>query len=314
MMTERRYGFRFSGVEGGLLVGSVLLASFLIFVSGVYVGREVAGRKVVPQTPIVRARVVFPPDPVVMRTAPPNDALAMRTTTPTTAPVAGPGTKEKGMSPVPPVARPDTSPLVERGKPGPASLPANVPSAETKTQRIEPSPFVSEESIPSRAKSQGGPFTPKSPAALASHTDKRPSDTSPRNDSIEKKPTTVTVARAEKVETQMRAPGLTPETRHPIEEKDKEAKPTAPSVKKETKQLAGWRVQVGATTYEETAHDMARELRELGYSPLVSKVQMNGETLYRVRIGKFNKQGEAVAAVGRFRREGRFSQAYLVSE
>ena len=84
--------------------------------------------------------------------------------------------------------------------------------------------------------------------------------------------------------------------------------------KKAEKQSTGWRVQVGATNYQETAQDMARELRELGYSPLVSKVQMNGETLYRVRIGKFNKQGEAMAAVGRFRREGRFSQAYLVSE
>ena len=50
MMAERRYGVRFNGVEGGLLLGGVLLASFLIFVSGVYVGREVAGRKGVAQT------------------------------------------------------------------------------------------------------------------------------------------------------------------------------------------------------------------------------------------------------------------------
>jgi cell division septation protein DedD len=80
------------------------------------------------------------------------------------------------------------------------------------------------------------------------------------------------------------------------------------------KASSAWRVQVGATTYQETAQDMARELRELGYRPSVSKVQINGETLYRVRIGSFGKQGEAAATVGRFRREGRFSQAYLVSE
>jgi len=135
-----------------------------------------------------------------------------------------------------------------------------------------------------------------------------------RSENSEKKPTAVTVARVEKGEPQEHAQGITSEALRAVEGKGKEAKPTAPVVKKETKQLAGWRVQVGATTYEETAHDMARELRELGYSPLVSKVHTNGETLYRVRIGKFNKQGEAVAAVGRFRREGRFSQAYLVSE
>ena len=178
--------------------------------------------------------------------------------------------------------------------------------------RTEPSPFVSEENIPSRARPQGEPSGPKSPAALASRTDKRSPDMSSRNDNVEKKPAAVTVARVEKGEPQMRVQGLTPEARRTLE--GKEVKPAVPVVKKETKQLAGWRVQVGATTYEETAHDMARELRELGYSPLVSKVHMNGETLYRVRIGKFNKQGEAVAAVGRFRREGRFSQAYLVSE
>lgn len=312
MMTERRYGFRFSGVEGGLLVGSVLLASFLIFVAGVYVGREVTGRKVVMPAPIVRAPVTFPPDPIVMRTPPPNDALAMRTAATTPVPVARPGTKEKVIHPMLPGARPDTSQLGEREKPGPASLPTSVPSTEAKTRRTEPSPFVSEESIPSQVRLQGEPFPPKSPAALASHTEKRPPDMGSRHENGEKKPATMTVARAERGETQTRTQGPALEAKRAVAEKD--AKPIVPVVKKTTKQVAGWRVQVGATTYEETAHDMARELRELGYSPLVSKVQLNGETLYRVRIGKFNKQGEAVAAVGRFRREGRFSQAYLVSE
>jgi hypothetical protein len=55
-------------------------------------------------------------------------------------------------------------------------------------------------------------------------------------------------------------------------------------------------------------------LRAQGYAPSVSKVQKEGEMLYRIRVGKFATQEEAVAAIGRFRRDGKFSQAYPVSE
>jgi cell division protein FtsN len=187
------------------------------------------------------------------------------------------------------------------------------------------------------------PFAPKIPVAMASRSERgekaavpqsprveakvsvpqnprgeaeerKPAPSNPRSDISEKKPATVTVANVEKIESAARLRVPASEGKRAADDKNTETKPTLATAKKAPKLLAGWRVQVGATTYQETAQDMARELRELGYDPMVSKVQMNGETLYRVRIGKFGKQGEAVSTVGRFRREGRFSQAYLVSE
>src|SRR5215204_6503152 len=53
-MTERRYGFRFNAVEAGVLVVSVLFASVLIFLSGVYVGKGVEAHRAVEQTTTLR--------------------------------------------------------------------------------------------------------------------------------------------------------------------------------------------------------------------------------------------------------------------
>jgi cell division septation protein DedD len=56
-MAERRYSFRFSLPEGCILFASFLLASFLVFLFGVYVGKEVEARKIVEQSRTVRLPV-----------------------------------------------------------------------------------------------------------------------------------------------------------------------------------------------------------------------------------------------------------------
>jgi cell division septation protein DedD len=302
MITERRFGFRFSIVEGGLLFGSVLLTSFLIFVSGVYVGREIAGRKAMPHSQVVHLPVSSFGGQSVVRATATNDSAPVRTAS-NNAPLAWPVTKEKTSPPAPPTTRPEPLPSQ-----------ANAPVTEGKVQRVVPSPYVNDENGPLRAKPVGEPFTPKSPSAVDPQTEKTAPAVAARVENVDRKPSPLTVAHVEKAETPVRPRASAAEVKRPIDGKSNETKPGLTAAKKTEKPSAGWRVQVGATTYQETAQDMARELRELGYSPLVSKVQMNGETLYRVRIGKFNKHGEAAAAVGRFRREGRFSQAYLVSE
>lgn len=53
-MAERRYGFRFSFAEGCVLVASILGASFLVFLFGVYAGRELEARKAAEHTSVVR--------------------------------------------------------------------------------------------------------------------------------------------------------------------------------------------------------------------------------------------------------------------
>ncbi|HEV8718381.1 MAG TPA: SPOR domain-containing protein [Candidatus Binatia bacterium] len=75
-----------------------------------------------------------------------------------------------------------------------------------------------------------------------------------------------------------------------------------------------WTVQVQATTQEMAAQNIAKQLREQGLSPVVSKVERQGEVWYRVRIGRFANEEEAQAVVSRFRREGKFTQAYPVLE
>jgi cell division protein FtsN len=75
-----------------------------------------------------------------------------------------------------------------------------------------------------------------------------------------------------------------------------------------------WRVQVEATTDEEAARGLAKALREQGHATSVSRIVKDGQAWYRVRVGKYEAQEDAVAAIARFRRDGHFSQAYLVQE
>jgi cell division protein FtsN len=75
-----------------------------------------------------------------------------------------------------------------------------------------------------------------------------------------------------------------------------------------------WAVQIQATTQETAAQNVAKQLREQGLSPVISRVERQGEVWYRVRIGKFTNAEEAESLVSRFRREGKFTQAYPVLE
>src|SRR3954447_18231667 len=49
VMAERRYSFRFSLPEGCVILLSLLLTSFLVFLFGVYVGKEVEAHKAAQQ-------------------------------------------------------------------------------------------------------------------------------------------------------------------------------------------------------------------------------------------------------------------------
>src|SRR5215813_6122199 len=53
-MAERRYSFRFSLPEGCVLLLSLLLTSFLVFLFGVYVGKEVEAHKAIKQARTAR--------------------------------------------------------------------------------------------------------------------------------------------------------------------------------------------------------------------------------------------------------------------
>src|SRR5262245_16099205 len=76
-MAERRYSFRFSLPEGCVILLSLLLTSFLVFLFGVYVGKEVEAHKAIQQIRTAKLPASIP-----------GESASARPTTP--APVPGP--------------------------------------------------------------------------------------------------------------------------------------------------------------------------------------------------------------------------------
>lgn len=74
-----------------------------------------------------------------------------------------------------------------------------------------------------------------------------------------------------------------------------------------------WSIQVHVTKKRHTAQYMAAELRRQGHTAAVNTITRHGEVWYRIRVGTFT-QTEAQLVASRFRREGKFTQAFLVSD
>jgi len=87
-----------------------------------------------------------------------------------------------------------------------------------------------------------------------------------------------------------------------------------PEIQKESGTGSGsWSVQVHVTKKRHTAQHMAAELRRQGHAAAVNTITRHGEVLYRIRVGTFT-QKEAQLLASRFRQEGKFTQAFLVSD
>ena len=76
----------------------------------------------------------------------------------------------------------------------------------------------------------------------------------------------------------------------------------------------GWSVQVNATRDEATANGLVRKLQERGYNAYVVRVGLQGDTWYRVRVGRFPTMEAATAVVVRLKNEERYSRAFLVND
>src|SRR5204862_6608047 len=107
-MADCRYGFRFSLPEGCVIVLSLLLCSFLVFLFGAYVGKEVEARKVAEQTRTVRLPVSTAEESTHARPlagAPsmlwklPTETLSVPSPAPT--PGASPPARRPAVSPLP---------------------------------------------------------------------------------------------------------------------------------------------------------------------------------------------------------------------
>lgn len=297
-MAERRYGFRCSFSEGCLLLVSLLLTSSLVFLFGVYVGKASEARKEETQpTEIVRL------------------------------PVIGGKEAPSPRSPVP-ASLPAKLPLEKPSVPAPAKTPLLADVLEEKPLPLPPSPTITAKAeppiLPPPKKEASVKPPTRSPIDDSSFADEPPArKPTQRNDSslsVEKpakKPTSSPKVKAAEVKSAA-APKKVVASIKPAPVPQKSLPPAARAPAKREKPVVSssgrWSIQVQETKQQETVQQTVRQLRAQGYSPVVIKGMKSGEIWYRVRIGKFRRQEEAVSAIADIRRGGRFAQAYMVSE
>lgn len=285
-MTERRYGFRFNAVEAGMLVASVLFASVLIFLSGVYVGKGVEAHRAVEQTTALRMPINITNE---SRTPGANTPLAWKLPKdkPTEARPSDPSVGEERERPSANLRDQSLSAPTQKG-PARKTLETDMLSQD----RLE----KSEEEVRLKTEEGATASTKETPRSVK-----------------ESSPTARQKARTDTGDN--REPPIRMAAVQSRSKDEYEAKKISPlPTQKAMSGAKKWKVQVEATSREEVAQEIAKSLRAQGYVPSVSKVKKGGEVLYRIRVGKFATQEEAVAAIGRFRRDGKFSQAYPVSE
>lgn len=260
-MAERRYGFRFSFAEGGVIVVSMIGAAFLVFLFGVYTGRELEARKNAANTRTVRVNTLEKVSD---------------------APLEGvheSSVKKEGRESAnfPPITQGAAKTVVVVTPQKQNQLPAATPSPLIAAPSSTSSPIPPEKEAVGKTE-----VLHKIPPVLVKKTENHPP------------PVATPIARGRK-----------PSPREMV--------PSTPPSKKMPTTGGGWSVQVHATRDENSARRVARGLRSQGYAPVISKVVRDGQVWYRVRVGSFRTADEARASVKRFRREGKFSQAYPVS-
>jgi cell division septation protein DedD len=72
-------------------------------------------------------------------------------------------------------------------------------------------------------------------------------------------------------------------------------------------------VQVSATTDQEQAAAIAARLRRQGYDAYTLESPMRGQTLYRVRVGRFASRERAQEMEGRLKQAGH-ENAYITPQ
>ncbi len=110
------------------------------------------------------------------------------------------------------------------------------------------------------------------------------------------------------------APARTPvPIRSPKPTRTPRATPT-PAFRMGANAKSGWSIQVNAAKDETTANSVMRKLQERGFNAYVVKVTLQGDTWYRVRVGRFPTMEAATAAVARLKSDESYSRAFLVND
>jgi len=98
-------------------------------------------------------------------------------------------------------------------------------------------------------------------------------------------------------------------------ETDEESETAAPAAAASARAVASgakpYNIQIQAVMDKSGADEMVSRLKTLGYNAQETKVALNGQTWYRVRVGPYASADEATAAQNRLREQ--YRQAYTTS-
>ena len=89
--------------------------------------------------------------------------------------------------------------------------------------------------------------------------------------------------------------------------------PPAPSPI-ESAAAGGWTVLANPTRSREDAEALERQLRGRGYDATVVRVLRDGDTWYRLRVGRYPSADQAAAAMHKLREHEGVEHAFVASE
>jgi cell division septation protein DedD len=78
--------------------------------------------------------------------------------------------------------------------------------------------------------------------------------------------------------------------------------------------MGGWTVQANPTRSREEADELVRRLRARGYQATAVRMLRDGDTWYRVRVGRYMTSQEATVVMQRLREQEGVSHAFVASE
>jgi cell division protein FtsN len=270
-----------------ILLVAWMVTCGLVYVLGFYVGKGTQERRFELEARVVRLPVTSPPPPEGQRPKT-ESGLTFYDTLGGTEPVAPRGGRERAPAP--------------RGEPAQAPVPATPPAAVTPV--ATPRPAQAAPAAPPPAAPRPAQVPPAGPPAAA---------TPPAPPKIATPRPPAAAA----------APVATPTAPAPAAAATGAAAPTGPAAAAQHTAAAApavphvghfWTVQANPTRDRGEAESVQQRLRGLGYDATVLRVLRDGDTWYRVQVGRFTDSQQATEVMQRLREHEGVAHVFVASE
>jgi cell division septation protein DedD len=248
----------------------------LVYLLGFYVGRGTQVRRLGLEERVVRLPVTSKPPPEGQRPRSESDLTFYDTLA-----SAEPARRERPA----PVRLPERP--AERVAPAAARPPAPPAEASGTAVPVAPSPPAAAPSAEARAKPAAPPTVPPAPAPVPA----RPSP-----------PPTAAAAAPP-------PPAAAPDT---AAAKNPAPAPAGPPATRPA--VGGWTVQASPTRSRDEADDLLYRLRARGYDASVVRVPRDGDTWYRIQVGRFATSQQATEVMQRLREHEGVTHVFVASE